>query len=56
MGVHWYLINDAVRADFVAFSYNNFRSSGINNIWVHLVDLNKSVLAYQSYEDSMNFP
>ena len=55
MGVHKYSVNDAVRADFGIFPLaiiSGLQASA--NFWVHLVNSNKSSLAYQAYQDSMN--
>ena len=52
-----YSVNDAVRAEFggvFQLAISGLQAS--TNFWVHLVILNKSSLAYQPYEDIMNFP
>ena len=56
IGDHKYSVNDAVRADFGIFS---LAISGLQvsaNFWVHLENSNKSSLAYQAHQDSMNCP
>ena len=52
IGVHKYSVNDAVRADFGIFpAISSLQASA--NFWVHLVNSNKSPLAYQAFQDSM---
>ena len=56
MGTHNYSVNDAVRADFGIFPLAISGFQGSANFWVYLVNSNKSALAYQAYQDSMNCP
>ena len=55
MGVHKYSVNDAVRAEFGILPLAIFGLQASINFWVHLVNLKENSLAYQSYQDSMNF-
>ena len=56
MGVHKYSVKDAVRADVGNFPLAILGLQASANFWVHLVNSNKSSLAYQAYQDSMNCP
>ena len=47
--VHKYSVNDAVRAEFEILPLAIFGLQASTNFWVHLINLNESSLAYQSY-------
>ena len=55
MGVHKYASNNAVRSEFGIFPLAVYGLKSSLSFWTHLVNLDQSTYAYQSYSDSLSY-
>ena len=55
MGVHKYASNNAVRSEFGIFPLAVYGLKRSLSFWTHLVNLDQSTYAYQSYSDSLSY-